>query len=793
MLVPVKWLREYLDIEADAREIANRVTDSGSHVESIQKYEGLSNLVIAKILDIKKHENADKLSLVDIDFGKGIETIVTGAKNMKIGDNVVFAKLGATLPGGIVIKEATLQGVVSKGMLCGYSELGVSENLVPKNSEDGLIILNDDAKVGEDAVKALGLDDSIIEFEITPNRPDCLSIIGMAREVAAVFDKKIQEPSMKVENTVDSYKQYFNGIKIETNKVNRFMTAIVKDVEIKESPLYIQNYLRNAGMRPINNIVDFTNFIMLEYGQPLHAYDLDKVEGKSLIVRMARDEETIKTLDDTERKLVSEDIVIVDENSRVIGLAGVMGGQDTEVTKNTKNILIEAASFDSETIRKTSKRLALRSEASSRFEKGVPAKLAEYGIQRFLKLVEETNSGKVVSGIESVENFNPRDRVIELRNDRANSLLGLDLSIEETKKYLESLELNTEIQGENLLVTIPYFRGDLTIEADLIEEVGRLYGFHNITPKPLIGGLTKGVKSDMRNFLDKARMELYALGFSEILTYSFISNKVFDKLCLSENDSMRNTVKIINPLGEDFSVMRTTLIGNNLEVVRKNLNNKQFDLKLSEVGNTFIKNGENIEEVKLMTFSVVGNYDFYYIKDILLTLFDTFGINDIRFERETENSIFHSGRCANVYVNDTKVAVIGEISPIVAENYDIEKRVYMVEANLTELYNFKKDLIQYQEISRYPLVERDIAIVVDKFTQSQDIVDVIKANGGKYLKFVKLFDIYKGSQIAEDKVSLAYKIGFQSNESTLKDEVIKTAFENIVNGLNNAFDIDLRS
>lgn len=793
MLVPVKWLREYLDIEADVREIANKVTDSGSHVESIQRYEGLSNLVIAKILDIKKHENADKLSLVDIDFGEGKETIVTGAKNMKVGDNVVFAKLGATLPGGIVIKEATLQGVASKGMLCGYSELGVSESLVPKNSEDGLIILNDDAKIGEDAVKVLGLDDSIIEFEITPNRPDCLSIIGMAREVAAVFDKKIKEPSLQIEKTFDSYKEYFNGVKVETDKVNRFMTAVVKDVEIKESPLYIQNYLRNAGMRPINNIVDFTNFIMLEYGQPLHAYDLDKIEEKSLIVRMAKDEEVIKTLDDNQRKLNAEDIVISDGNSKAIGLAGVMGGQDTEVTNTTKNILIEAASFDSESIRKTFKRLNLRSEASSRFEKGVPAKLAEYGIQRFLRLVEETNSGKVVSGIESVDNFDLKDRVIELRNSRTNSLLGLDLKIEETKRYLEALELNTEIIGDKLLVTIPYFRDDLTIEADLIEEVGRLYGFHNITPKPLVGGLTKGVKSDMRNFLDKVRMELYALGFSEILTYSFISNKVFDKLNISENDSLRNTVEIINPLGEDFSVMRTTLIGNNLEVVRKNLNNKQFDLKLCEVGNTFIKKGDKREEVKLMTFSLVGEYDFYYAKHTLLAILKTFGINDVKFERETENSIFHSGRCANVYVNDVKVAVIGEISPMVAENYDIDKRVYVVESNLTELFNFKQDLIQYREISRYPMVERDIALVVDKSTQSQDIVDVIKENGGEYLKFVKLFDVYTGSQIAEDKVSLAYKIGFQSNDSTLKDEVIKNAFEKIVNGLNAAFEIDLRS
>lgn len=793
MLVPIKWLKEYIKIENSTREIANKVTDSGSHVESINNYGELSGLVVAKILDIRKHENAEKLSLVDLDNGSENVTIVTGAKNMSVGDHVVLATLGAKLPGGIEIKEATFQGIVSPGMLCGYTELGVAENLVDKKSTDGLIILGDDVKAGDDAVKVLNLDSETIEFEITPNRPDCLSIIGMAREVAAVFGKKIEEPSSEVSHKESNYSEYFNGVTIETDKVSRFVSAVVKDVVIKESPLYIKNYLRDAGMRPINNIVDIANFIMLEYGQPMHTYDLDNIKTKSIIVREGKDGEVVETLDKSERKVEEGDLLICDGNNTPIGLAGVMGGFDTEVTENTKTILIESATFDSESIRKTSKRLGLRSEASSRFEKGIPAKLNEIALNRFLKLVEETNSGVIVEGIEDRGNFVEENRVITLRNSRSNSLLGLDLSIEESRNILESLELSTEIEGDLLKVLIPYFRDDLVIEADLIEEIGRVYGFQNIAPKPLVGGLTKGVKSDLRKFLDKVRFNLYALGFSEILTYSFISNKLYDKLNLSEESELRNSVKIINPLGEDFSVMRTTLVGNMLDVIRRNLNNKQFDLKLSEVGNSFRNIDGETKELKLMTYSLVGNYDFYYIKDTLINLLSKFGIEDLRFEREENNPIFHQGRCANVYIGDTNIAVIGEISPIVLENFDIEKRVYLVEANLDEIFKFRNDLIQYKEVSKYPVVERDIAIVVDRNTQSQDIIDVIKKNGGEYLKSVKLFDVYTGEQIAKHKVSLAYKIGFQSNEMTLKDEVTKEAYENIVKGLNEAFDIDLRS
>lgn len=792
MLVPVKWLKKYVDIDETTREIANRVTASGSHVESINTFDGISNIVVAKVLDVRKHENADKLSLVDLDFGDK-ETVVTGAKNMKPGDHVVYAKLGATLPGGITLGEKEFQGIKSKGMLLSYEELGVSENLVPKNSEDGIIILSDEIKEGTDALEALDLDDSIIEFEITPNRPDCLSILGMAREVAAVFDKKIQEPSLEVSNKDGEYLDHFNGVKLETENINRFLTAVVKDVEIKESPIYIQNFLRNAGIRPINNIVDFTNFIMLEYGQPLHAYDLDTIEGNSLIVRDGKNGDVVKTIDQTERKIEDGDIVIADGNSNPIGLGGVMGGFDTEVTQNTKNILIEAASFNGESIRKTSKRLALKSEASSRFEKGVPSKLSEFAINRFLKLVEETNSGTIVNGIDGLEDFKDEERVIELRNARSNSLLGLDLSVEESRKYLEALDLETSVEGDVISVKVPYFRDDLVIEADLIEEIGRLYGFHNIAPKPLVGELTEGLKSDLRMFTDKVRQQAYALGFSEIMTYSFISNKQYDKLNLDENDELRESIEIMNPLGEDFSVMRTTLIGNMLEAIRKNLNNRQTDLRFSEVGNTFkLRDGQSSEE-KLLDMSLVGNYEYYDLKESFEKLLDKLNISEYRFEREENNPIFHTGRCANITIEGNVVATIGEINPIVLDNFDIEKRVLLLEANLNKLFEYSKEIKRYEKISKYPMVERDIAFVIDKGVESQAILDVIKENGSEYLKFVNLFDVYSGSQIEEGKVSLAYKIGFQSNEFTLKDEIVKETFENIVKGLESNFDIDLRS
>lgn len=792
MLVPVKWLKDYIDVNEDSRVIADKVTDTGSHVEAIQSMEeGISNIKVAQILDLRPHENLSKLSIVDLDLGNEKVTLITGAKNMKIGDKVIAALLGAHLPGGMVIGEAEFGGVKSPGMLCSYEELGIAENTIPKNSKDGIIILSKDAIVGENGIVALGLDDEVIEFEITPNRPDCLSIIGMAREVAATFDQKIKLPSDNIENAQGNISEVFRGLDVQTENSPRFLLRAIKDVKIEESPQFIKNYLIKAGMRPINNIVDLTNFIMLEYGQPLHAYDLDTIKGNAMIVRMAKEGEKVKTLDKNERSLLATDIVICDGNSNPIGLAGVMGGFDTEVTDNTKNILIEAATFTDENIRQTSKRLNLRSEASSRYEKGISVELPEKGLQRFLHLVEQIGAGTVIDGIYDHGEKLSEDRIIKLRNSRSNMLLGLDLSVEQTQKYLESLDLEVKRDGENLLVKAPYFRGDLTIEADLIEEVGRLYGFHNIKPQPLKGQLTEGLKSDKREFIDNLRLDIYALGFSEILTYSFISEKVYDKLNVEQNNRLRDVVRIMNPLGEDFSVMRSTLIGNMLDVVRKNLNNKASDLRLSEVGNSFQKeNGEMVEH-SLMTLGLVGDFDFFYLKDIVLKIFEKNNIENFRFVKNAENSIFHPGRCADVYLDDELVGSIGEIHPTVMDNFDISKRVYICELNVDKMMKHEGSS-RYEKVSRYPMIERDIALVVDKEVESQAIIDVISANGGENLKEVQLFDIYTGSQIESSKKSLAYKIGFQSDFRTLKDQEVKDAFENILDKLSEVFGVNLR-
>lgn len=795
MLVPVNWLKEYIDIDLDTREIADKLTDSGSHVESIVSLgKSLKGLKVGQILKISKHETLEKLHLVDLDMGQGESLrLVTGAKNMKENDKVVVAGLGACLPGGLVIKEADFAGIKSPGMLCSYEELGIDEALVPKNSKDGIIILPPDVQIGADAVKILGLDTDVIEFEITPNRPDCLSIIGMAREVAAVLDKKVKYPEHRAVDNDIKYSDFFKGIRLESKNVDRFMAGIIKDVVIKESPLYIQNYLRAAGMRPINNIVDFTNFIMLEYGQPLHAYDLESIAQRELIVRQAENEESLITLDNVERKLENTDILICDGENKPIGLAGIMGGLFSEVKDTTKNILIESASFSQDNVRQTSKRLNLRTEASSRFEKGIASPLNKLALERFFDLVTETNSGTVVKEVMDFGNKDFVSNKIRLRNDRVKLLLGMDMVVDKSKKYLENLELEVSQKGDDLEVTVPYFRSDLTIEADLIEEIGRLYGFHNIKPKALEGALTKGLKSPKRNYIDGLRTDLYALGFSEILTYSFISKKQYDKLNVDQDSKLRNTVNIINPLGEDFSVMRTSLLGNMLDVVRKNLNNKQNDLRLSEVGNSFQKDEDGqIYENTLMTLALVGAYDYYYAKDVLENIFKKVGLKAVAFIKDSENPIFHPGRCARLEIEGEVLGYLGQIHPLVAENFDIGKAVYACEINVDLMLKHSDLQVSYKPISKYPLIERDIALVVDREVESQSIIEIIRANGGDILKTVNLFDIYTGSQIEEDKKSLAYKIGFQSDVRTLKDQEVKDKFEDILRALNEKFNVNLR-
>ncbi len=566
MLLPIKWLKDYVNINKKPIEIANKLSSTGSHVESINNFaEDIEKVVVGKIVEITKHPDADKLVVCKIDVGNETLQIVTGAPNVFEGAVVPVALDGSTLANDVHIKKGELRGVESNGMLCSLEELGYAQSVIPKEARDGIYIFSSDTKIGSDVKDILDLNDEVLDIEITPNRPDCLSIIGMSRETAATFDLPLIEPKIEFKNETENITDFIGETVVETKKCSRFYTKVLTDVKIEDSPQWIKNYLMLAGVRPVNNIVDLTNFVMLEYGQPLHAYDLDKLDG-NIIVRDAKDGEIIKTLDEEERSLTAEDIVITDR-PRILGVAGVMGGFDSEVTKDTKRVLLEGASFEKRSIRLTSKRLGLRTEASARFEKGVDITLPKIAVNRVAALAEEIGAAKIVGGNYDTLKEEPKEKEIKLRLEKANSLIGHEFTIEEIENILNRLMIETKTVEGGLVAKVPPYRGDLEIEADLFEEVARLYGFENIEPKPLFGGLTKGDRPRFRNLEIKVKEILKAYGYSEFMSYSFISPSVFDKLNLEEGSDLLDFIKILNPLGEEYSVMRTTLISNMLEIL----------------------------------------------------------------------------------------------------------------------------------------------------------------------------------------------------------------------------------
>ena len=794
MLLPIKWLKEYIEIEENTKILADNLTLSGSHVESIISLDrGIENVVVGKILELYKHENADKLYVAILDIGSETLQIVTGADNLKVGDYVPVALVGAKLPNGLYIEETDFRGVRSYGMLCSLKELGYSDNVIPREQRDGILVLNEDYPLGTDIKKVLGLYNDIIEFEITPNRPDCLSIIGMARETAATFNKELKYPKIEIKNEVDNIDNYLEIVEIDNELCNRYYTKVIKDVKIKESPLWLQTRLMEAGMRPINNIVDITNYVMLEFGQPLHAFDLDKLNSKKIIVRRGKEGEKIKTIDGVDRTLKPSNLVIADKD-RPIAIAGVMGGIDTEVDENTTTVLLESANFNSRSVRLTAKDLNLRTEASSRFEKGIDSNLCEIAANRVCQLIEQIEAGTIVKGsIDVYENIREEKEII-LNPDYANRLLGIDLDKEEMANYLERLGLKTIINGDKIKVTIPTFRLDLEEEVDLIEEIGRLYGFHNIEPKPLVGVLTRGNKPYGRIIQDKADSILQALGLNQVMTYSFISPRVYDKLNLGENSSLRNYIKILNPLGEDYSVMRTTLIPNMLNLLSRNYNHGVEECFFYEIGNIFIPKTLPIEELpiekKILSIGMYGNIDFYDIKEVVETLLERLGIKKLKFLPKEDNPIFHPYRTAEIIYNDD---LIGEVHMDIMENFEIEKKPYIGELDfdkIIELANLEKS---YKPLPKYPSITRDIALVVDRNIMIGQLEKTIWENGAGLIEDVKLFDIYEGEQIEEGKKSVAFGIRYRSHNRTLKDNEINKIQENIIGELEKHLGAQLRS
>lgn len=791
MLLPIKWLKDYVDFDFDVKKLADGLSNSGSHVESIIiPDDGLNKIVVGKIEKIEKHPDADKLVICSVNVGDEILQIVTGASNVFEGAIVPVALHGSTLAGDVKIKKGKLRGVESNGMLCSLEELGFENSVIPKEAKNGIFIFPEGTEIGKSAIEVLFMDNEILELEITPNRPDCLSIMGMAVETAASFDLKTKHNDIKIENEVSNFSEFFDDIIVETENCNRYYSKILKNIKIGPSPLWLQAYLMQAGVRPVSNIVDLTNFVMLEYGEPLHAFDLDTLKNKKIVVRMAEDGEEMVTLDGETRKLEKDDILITD-GSEIVGLAGVMGGLDSEITDKTVNVLLEGASFNKENIRKTSRRLNLRSEASSRFEKGIDVNLAKTAVDRVCELAEKMEIAEVVGGNKDVGNFDRKEKEIELRKEKVNNLIGVDFTMDEISNILNRLEIETDVRDDYLIAKVPTVRLDLDIEEDLIEEIARIYGYDNIEPKKLKGTLTVGRKPVFRNVEDRIKNQLIGLGYSEFMTYSFVSPSSYEKANYKEDE--KNIIKILNPLGEDYSIMRTTMIPSMIDALSKNYARGNVNVGGFEIGNTFFPTEEELpsERLKLaMGFYDLG--DFYYLKESIEKSLWYLGINNLEVRRR-ETSFLHPGRSAEFILNGKSLGVFGEVHPKVLENYGLKKRAYVAELDFNLIVENTIDNYTYKALPKYPTMKRDFAFVMDRDVDSVELEKISKKYGKELLESFKVFDIYEGKNIEDGKKSVAFSLVFRAADRTLEESEVTEICEKIVAEIESEIEAKLRS
>jgi phenylalanyl-tRNA synthetase beta chain len=790
-------MKKYVDIDVDDKTLADKLTLTGSHVDAVIDYKKeVKGVITGKILEIKRHPNADKLVVTRIDTTQGEPLqIITGAKNIKKGDVVPLALEGAELPNGLKIEKTNFRGLASYGMMVSYEELEFEDKVIPKESRDGIIILPPDTALGVDIKEILELDGSALEVEVTFNRPDCLNIVGMARETAATLGTRFKFPEIEIKKEEGNIKDYLNGVEIEDEDLcSRFYARVIKDIKIEPSPLWMQRTLMDAGMRPINNIVDVTNFVMLELGQPIHAYDLEKLEGRRLIARRAKENEKILTIDRNERALNNNMLVIADTEKPAC-IAGVMGGYYSEISDNTKIMVLETANFNPKSVRETSKKLGLRSEASARNEKPMGYVLCEIASNRVCQLIEMIGAGKVVGGHLEAGKSEYEPPVVTLRPHRSNALLGVEIPVADMLSSLNTLEIESVYDGEKITSRIPYFRTDIEQEADLIEEVGRLYIFENIESKPLRGSTRVGRKSDLRMVEDEIKSILSGMGLYEITTYSFISPKAYDSICAEEDNHLRNYVRILNPLGEDFSSMRTTLLPNMLEVIQRNSNREVDSAKLYEVGSIFIPldqpvTKEPLEGLKLC-IGMYGSYDFFDLKGIIYAMLTRFGIKaEVKYV--TDNAAFHPGRTAAICVNDDVIGIFGETSPKVTDNYGLEHRVYLAEIDIEKILKYKNTEWKYESLPKYPSMVRDLAVIVKDEVLAGDMEKEIKKVNPYLIESVELFDVYKGEHITEGYKSTAFSVTYRNKERTMKEKEVEKIHEKILQELSKKFEAVLR-
>ncbi|HOJ35587.1 MAG TPA: phenylalanine--tRNA ligase subunit beta [Clostridiales bacterium] len=785
MKLSKKWLNDYISLNVTDREFALGMTMSGSKVEGYEKEgEELSNIVVGKILELKKHEDSDHLWVCKVDAGQPeLLQIVTGAQNLKVGDYVPVALDNSVVSGGKKIKKGKLRGVLSEGMLCSLEELGLSINDFPYAVEDGIFVLGDDCDktLGKDIKEAIGLDDTVVEFEITSNRPDCLSVIGLAREASATFGVPYNMPEIKNKGGEGEASNLLK-VRIDApDKCYRYVGAVVKNVKIEPSPRWMRERLRASGVRPINNIVDITNYVMLEFGQPMHAFDLRYLDGAEVIVRTAKEGEKITTLDGVERELSPEMLVIADAN-KPVAVAGVMGGEYSGIMDDTTTIVFESACFNGTSVRRTAKKLGLRTEASARFEKELDPNGCLMSLLRALDLVEQLGAGEVVSGVVDAYPKVKESVRLPFRPDYMNEFIGINVSREQQIKYLESLDI--KVEGDEII--IPTFRGDLQQQADIAEEIARLYGYENIPDEPL-KGVAVGYLTDYQQFLKDTNNLMLSSGLTEIITYSFISPKAYDKICLPEDSKKRKSIRILNPLGEDTSVMRTTALPSLLTVLSHNYNNRNEEAAVYEIATEYEpwESDDRLatEIPKLMIGLYGANIGYYELKGIIEEYLEKIGVSRYDVRPVKDNPSYHPGRTAEIVVDGKAVCILGEIHPKVLANYEIGTRVYAAEVDLNTVYELRNTERTYKPLPKFPSLKRDIAVVCDKATPVLSLQRAIENAVGKNLESVKLFDVYQGEQIEKDKKSVAFSLTLRAADRTLTDEEADSAVKKALNAL----------
>ncbi len=794
MKINRKWINEeFVDLShISDKEYVEKLTIFGQKVETYERMDSdIKNVVVGKVLSIVRHENSDHMWVCQVDVGQEEPVqIVTGAQNVKQGDLVPAALHNSWLPGGIHITKGKLRGEKSNGMLCSIKELGLTLGDCPDAIEDGIWIITEDCKPGDDINKIIGNDDTVVDFEITNNRPDCYSIIGLARESAAAFGlpMKHHEPTVKGSDADSMYEMLDVDVPAD-NLCNRYSARMVANVKIAPSPKWLRQRLRANGIRPINNIVDITNYVMLEYGQPMHAFDYRYVSSGKIIVREATDGETLTTLDGNVRQLKPGMLVIADEN-KPIGLAGIMGGENSEILPDTTTVVFESANFNGTSIRQTALALGMRTESSGKFEKNLDPMMTVPAVNRACELVELLGCGDIMDGTIDIINYVPESKTLKLEPEKINALLGTEISAEDMVKYLNNLEI--PVEGEDILV--PSWRPDLNLMADIAEEVGRSYGYNEI-PTTAFKNATKGGYSPIMKLENKAGSVCRSLGYSEIITYSFVSPAIFDQIRLPKDSNLRNALKIQNPLGEDTSVMRTTAVPSMLDILSRNSAYSNKSAKLYELAKIYLPvEGQVLpNEPKILMLGTYGpNETFFTIKGELEAILRTLRIRKAAYTAVNDNPTYHPGRCAKVTIDGIEVGYIGQIHPAVTKNYDIDAEVYCAEINFNALFNLQLDEPTYSPLPKYPSVSRDISVVCDDCVTVGQAEEVITAAAGKLLRNVKLFDVYRGTGIADGKKSLAFSLELRADDRTLTDEDSEGAISRVLSALSDKLGAVLR-